>query len=183
MDGQDDEEFPGAAPEDLHNQLGVEGPIRAGGMYGAGHPSDEENETPSESSQMEQDEDWEDEPPRASASSQASASSHHSIQAAVATNIRHAPIKVPRSQSPFDSDADEYTFLQALDNAREAGFVPNGYGLREDEEGYERYNPDEVISVGKAKRVYMPLPEKIWGPRVIEWVQAVVGLTMHLEDE
>lgn len=190
----DPDEYYDVDPNVLHERLGVEGEVRRGGQSGAGHPSDEENDTPSATgseSEWEDDASHQDSESQASSSSSASTSSssgsdiHPSprkrIRRAVAGNTRHKAVKLPRRQSPFEDEDEEDDFLRNLDRARAAEAIPEGFGFLEGEEGYGDWDDVEYIQVGKVRRMEFRLVEEIWKPRIVQWVQAVQGLTLVLE--
>ncbi|TFK84420.1 hypothetical protein K466DRAFT_577313 [Polyporus arcularius HHB13444] len=88
-------------------------------------------------------------------------------------HVRHAPIPVPSSNSPF-SQENEQIFVQCLHAARAEELVPEGYGLTEAEWGNVFYGDDEEISLGRSgKKAVVELPFSVWFRRAVEWAQAL----------
>ncbi|KAG8923025.1 hypothetical protein FRC02_011448 [Tulasnella sp. 418] len=92
-------------------------------------------------------------------------------------NIRHAPVKVPRHQCPFDSNGLA-VLAELIGEATMEGVIPPGYGL---EEGFH-WEPVEYIPLGRRKQLEVQLPEKTWKHRATLWVRAVEIMTHALED-
>ena len=93
------------------------------------------------------------------------------------SHIRHDPVDVPDSRSPFSEDDDlEQTFFAALYALSDEPGLPEGYGLLPQEmaNGYEVV---EVIHSGRRgrKELSIDLPEQIWRPRTELW-----GKALHL---
>lgn len=102
------------------------------------------------------------------------------IEDAVNANTRHAPVKVPRVQSPFTEPDTEADFITALNNAREDDAIPSGFGLLVNEDGFGQWETSEYIKVGRVRHLKAILPESVWQPRVVQWVQALAGLEAFL---
>lgn len=67
------------------------------------------------------------------------------------------------------------------------GTIPDGYGLRTEEESYTLYETVEYLLVGKKRKkkthkCRVILPESVWLPRVILWVQAIECMYIVRED-
>lgn len=106
---------------------------------------------------------------------------HTEIQEAARVNSNTPAVRVPRIESPFDDPDVEQQFLHCLNAARAGDSVPDGYGLKEGEAGYDDYDPVESIGrVGKVTDAQVVLSASIWRPRIVEWVQAIEGLEMFL---
>jgi hypothetical protein len=57
------------------------------------------------------------------------------------------------------------------------GLVPPGFGLWDDEWGDYAYPSAEAIQVAR-KEAIIPLSLKIWYPRAVRWVCALIALTL-----
>lgn len=94
-----------------------------------------------------------------------------------AENIRHAPIKVARHQSPFESPEQEQIFFALLQVrlVADKDDLPEDYGIRPDEWDNEPHYPEvEVIRPGtRGKELPIILPREDWYPRAIVWAQAL----------
>lgn len=161
---------------------------------GAGHPADEVQSDVSESESDENADDLDGiagnspEPPSSPSSGMLSHSDdehQQRLEQLVAQHIRHPAIKIPKKNCPFDSPDDAEEFLERLATIHEEADIentPEGYHLRPDQPDYRPYNPLAYIEVGRAKRrVNVALPEAVWKPRIILWLQALEGLTLEME--
>lgn len=94
-------------------------------------------------------------------------------------------VQVPSSESPF-TEEDLEAFSLALSAVSMAGFVPNGYGLREDERESGSYPTVETLNSGRRGRreIVVGLPEHIWYSRALLWAQGldVLNRTLHTVD-
>lgn len=90
-------------------------------------------------------------------------------------HIRHPPIKVPRHNNPFSSQEQEEMFWQAVQDATDEGYVPQGYGVCPDEWEESIYPEIEVIRSGNRKRgeLEIMLPNSVWLPRATQWACAL----------
>jgi hypothetical protein len=122
--------------------------------------------------------DWE------SSNSEASLSSEDDVNERVQRQLNHKSAKVSRLVNPYASRNQEQQFWLALAHVQEHGLVPRGYGFRPEEEGYGCWNDIEYLTVGKkrsGKNHKCSLPQEIWHPRAVRWVQALEGMTASLE--
>lgn len=106
----------------------------------------------------------------------------------LASNIRHAPVKVARHYSPFNDSIVEAIFLQTLEAVlSEPQKLPEDYGILEEEWEDEDYPEIESIRPGTSgKELLIILPRVHWFPRAVQWVQALDLMTrcLHeMEDE
>lgn len=171
----DNDEFGGINLRDLNLYLGTHGRQRAS-------QEDEDGD----------DEAWEDEDEAAGSDSDFAFSHSSSVPSqgqdpnvirAVRGAVRHRSIRVPRIVNPFGRDEDaEDAFLRSLNRVRQDGAIPVGFGFSEFDEELDEYNPVEYIRVGKVRQMPISLSEDTWRPRIIEWVQALKGLTIVLEE-
>lgn len=145
------------------------GQPRPRGATGAGHASDDEAE--GEESDNHSELDLEEE-------------LENQIQADQAQNIRHAPVKVARHESPFDDVEQEDMFLELLDAViSQPEVLPADYGVLEDEWEDEDYPETETIRTGtNGKELVVVLPRDDWFPRAVRWAQALDLLTRVLEE-
>jgi hypothetical protein len=87
-------------------------------------------------------------------------------------------VNVGRVACPFD-DEERAEFLGQLSEVIEAHYIPQGFGVHEDEPDHQPYNPSGQLSVGHRRNIFLQvsLPESIWKPHIILWLQAVAVLT------
>ena len=90
-------------------------------------------------------------------------------------NVNHAAVHVSWSVSPFTSQVQEALFQQSLTQIQEAGTVPHQFGVLSSEWGDEGYPSRETLSMGRRsrKKITIELPQVIWLPRAIAWVQGL----------
>ncbi|KAJ6597751.1 hypothetical protein DFH09DRAFT_1304518 [Mycena vulgaris] len=106
------------------------------------------------------------------------------IEADLAQNIRHQPVKVARHHSPFEEHQSEDDFLDLLDALlAQPGMLPEDYGILEDEWEEEDYPEIEIIRPGTSgKEMVVILPRTEWFPRAARWAQALDLLTRCLHE-
>lgn len=80
--------------------------------------------------------------------------------------------RVPRIVCPFLDQEAVLAFQEAVQTAQTDGFVPSGFGLIEDEEDFEAWNPAFVIKVARKEEEIL-LPESIWRRRAVHWVRGL----------
>ncbi|KAG9123871.1 hypothetical protein FRC07_013677 [Ceratobasidium sp. 392] len=99
----------------------------------------------------------------------------HQLQSQQQKHVRHPPVKVPPSHSPFGSSDQEAVFWEALHEAEEEGYLPRGYGIHPDEWEGGTYPEIELIQTGRRKQgeIEVSLPTSIWFPRAITWAQTM----------
>lgn len=92
----------------------------------------------------------------------------------------------PDQRNPFvdrtEQENDLWVELRAKQEAQE---IPSGYGLISNEEGYSTYEVVEPLPLGSRKLnkyLHISLPEQVWLPRIILWVQAIEALYHILND-
>jgi hypothetical protein len=144
----------GVHPDVVNQYYGVRGreARRAAGQTGAGHPSDEEDES---------EEDWADLGER--------------IAEDQSANLHHEPVEVPEHADPFLSDEHRQAFHAALAVVREQGSLPVGYCLYDEELDTDGYPAYEIIKSGRhgTKELRVALPYFQWRPRAELWCQAL----------
>jgi hypothetical protein len=147
----------GWSPEEISEHYGVYGreSRRAPGQTGAGHPPDEDTDADG----------WVDEEPSTEAPATIPA------------------VNVPEPASPFVDADEENAFWAALAIQSEQGFIPEGYGIMEDEWEEGEYPTSEVIQVGRRRsgELYVSLPLDVWLPRAELWVRALNLMITALE--
>jgi hypothetical protein len=94
-------------------------------------------------------------------------------------HVRHPPIKVPRHHDPFNSSDEVNTFWEAVCDAEEEGYTPQGYGIHPDEWEEGVYPEIEVVRSGNRKQseLEIGLPSSIWFPRAVRW-----SCALHIMD-
>ncbi|EIM82167.1 uncharacterized protein STEHIDRAFT_114791 [Stereum hirsutum FP-91666 SS1] len=165
-----EEDQPGVNPTVLNEYYGVEGlpRRRPHGETGAGHPDDEADDTDNETDVQDD----------------LLGSIDDTLADDLEEHIRHDAIPVPPSSCPF-SPTSYAIFLAALDEIHAREVIPEGYGIMP-EEWAERYYPlSETITfgVGGKKKLKVILPEEIWWPRALAWVQGLDLMQTMLVDE
>jgi hypothetical protein len=99
------------------------------------------------------------------------------IAADINRNVHHEAVAVKEGDFPFQDDATFQVFEAAIAEMEARGLIPPGFGLRDDEWGDYGYPSAEVIQVAR-KEVIIPLSFKIWYPRAVRWVCALIALTL-----
>jgi hypothetical protein len=86
-------------------------------------------------------------------------------------------INTPDQRNPFINKPDKETELWTnLREKQENEIVPIGYGFTPDELNHHEYNSITELPIGTRRvKKYMRiiLPEKIWQPHIVLWVQAI----------
>ncbi|KAJ7577912.1 hypothetical protein C8J56DRAFT_710462, partial [Mycena floridula] len=61
----------------------------------------------------------------------------------------------------------------------ESGYIPESYNLRPEEWDEDGYPAFEIIRTGRTstKELRVSLPDEIWRPRALQWVQALDIMT------
>lgn len=186
------DDLEGIHPDVISRYYGTAGPEKRRGreQTGAGHynvddsddaaaADDSESEgssSTSDSSESESDSTFD------SDDSDSSSASEHDLDDHLAADqerhIRHAPIPVPSSKSPFTNTALEQVFWSSLNEVLEKDIVPGGYGLTEAEWEDGMYSDHECISLGRSgRKVSVALPPQIWWRRAVRWAQGLEILT------
>lgn len=86
------------------------------------------------------------------------------------------PIEVPKHADPFEDEALRDIFQRSLARLQATGDIPLGYGAHptewDDDTGYPSFG---VIQTGLSgrKELRIALPDSIWRPRSIQWVQGL----------
>lgn len=90
-------------------------------------------------------------------------------------------VKTPRLTNPFErTPAKENMLWQQLEAQQQNRVVPAGYGFLTGEEGYGAYDPVETLDIGVGTKKATPimLPEAVWLPRTVLWVQGLELMTL-----
>lgn len=96
-------------------------------------------------------------------------------------HIRHPPIPVPSSNSPFTSGAFEALFRESLNEVQRKDIIPDGYGVTAAEWEGGSYGDAEEIALGRSGRqASVALPSKLWWRRAVRWAQGLEVLTQVL---
>jgi hypothetical protein len=99
-------------------------------------------------------------------------------------NIKHSGARVARHESPFSNNPEgERLFMETISDICSAGLVPRHYGVHPNEVadagGYPTY---ETINYGaRGKALTIQLPEDVWFPRAVLWVQGLIVLRRHFQ--
>ncbi|KAJ4465421.1 hypothetical protein C8J55DRAFT_407249, partial [Lentinula edodes] len=154
------EDCPDVHVDLLNRCYGVHGkPIeRQTHQTGAGHPADEE-----ETLGTEEGKEW------------------HGIHGETDTDneewagiFNQEAIEAPKHADPFQSGYYRSAFTTALEQLKESGQIPTGYGIHHTEwdAGYPSFG---VIRSGRRgrKELRIALPDSIWRPRSLRWVQGL----------
>lgn len=141
----------GVSPEELANYYGVHGPTQDRRRGQTGAGHPQDENDSSDSSDDEQNEE------------------------------EVESVEVDESHPPFD-EHHLALFRDALRQVCDQGIIPEGYGVLEDEWGGDGYPTVETIQSGRRGRreITLGLPDSIWRPRAILWIQAVDIMTRIL---
>jgi hypothetical protein len=91
-----------------------------------------------------------------------------------AGNIRHAPVKVARHESPFQTNEQEDMFFSLIQAITAHDELPEDYGIQPDEWDGKHYPEVEVIRPStRGKEIPVVLPKETWFPQAVRWVQAL----------
>ncbi|KAJ6470290.1 hypothetical protein C8R47DRAFT_988786, partial [Mycena vitilis] len=106
------------------------------------------------------------------------------VQADLAQNIRHEPVKVANHGSPFDEVELEIHFLSLLlELVSEPDVVPEDFGILPEEWEDDDYPEVEVIRPGtKGKELAVILPRDEWFAKAVRWVQGLDLMTRVLHE-
>ena len=139
------------------------------GRSGAGHPPEEESDD------NRSDEDNRSDDSDRSVHSDGSFDIGQEIAEDQEHHIRHPPVPVPDSDSPFPDEDSTAFFTRALEAVLATDGVPEGFGVTSDELGEGGYDTQEVLYVGKrgGKELIVALPEHIWRARTEDWAKAL----------
>ncbi|KAJ7053516.1 hypothetical protein C8F01DRAFT_996534, partial [Mycena amicta] len=94
------------------------------------------------------------------------------IAEACSANLNHKPVPVPKHECPFGKDEKLMgLFSDALYKANASGFIPQGYGLLEDEWENGVYPSFEILKSGRrgGRQLRIDLPDVIWRARAELW--------------
>ena len=83
-------------------------------------------------------------------------------------NVRHEAAEVARNSLPLDSEQDLHAFALALEAALDSETYPAGFHLNEEYESFETYKTGR-----STKPLVIPLPYRVWFPRIIVWCKAL----------
>ncbi|KAJ7599816.1 hypothetical protein C8J56DRAFT_879593 [Mycena floridula] len=169
------DEFSGTAPSVLEHYYGTtRGSVRRRPhQTGAGHPADEESS--------------DEEITGDSSDSDSSASRSADLADQIAedhdSNFLHDAVDTPRRVNPFPEPTVRRIFEDALATITGAGHVPAGFGILPDEWEDGEYPSFEILRSGRrgTKELRISLPDTIWRPRAVQWVQALDIMTQLIE--
>ncbi|TFK82319.1 hypothetical protein K466DRAFT_500533, partial [Polyporus arcularius HHB13444] len=98
-------------------------------------------------------------------------------------HVRHPPIPVPDSTSPFSEETQEL-FFNCLQEVRTRGIVPQHHGVSSSEWFDGSYGDFETINFGRGGRQEeLELPFSVWWPRAVEWAQGLELMTALLIEQ
>ncbi|KAJ7582483.1 hypothetical protein C8J56DRAFT_791666, partial [Mycena floridula] len=116
--------------------------------------------------------------------------SEPSLNAQILESIEHQflpdEVHAPRHKNPFPTDDHTQCFIQGLQVIRDANHIPPRFGMLPEEwdedEGGE-YPTFEMLRLGRrsTKQLRIALPDHIWRPRSVLWVQALDVMIHILE--
>jgi hypothetical protein len=95
-------------------------------------------------------------------------------------HVRHDPVAPPDARNPFPNTDIQQVFERALKQVCEAGFIPSGLGVREEEWEEPTYPGFEALKVGRTKELVITLPIQVWLPRAALFAQGFEVLTRTL---
>lgn len=104
----------------------------------------------------------------------------------IRSKLNLTSVKTPQLLNPFEDRPDkEERLWRQLEFQQRSQFVPAGYGFRSGEPGNGQYDSVAILEVGVGTKKPMPivLPETVWLPRTVLWVQALEIMTsLMMED-
>lgn len=158
----------GLSAEEIGAHYGTDGLVqtRQPGQSGAGHLDDEDVPQPSDeeaSDEEDLDPDWQE--------------AEAQLGAGFSDKFLPDTVKTPKHACPL-TDEQKVVFAQALHEVSEAGIVPAGYGIRPEEWEDNEYPSYEVIRSNRRgqKDLRVALPDGIWRPRALLWVQSLATM-------
>jgi hypothetical protein len=91
----------------------------------------------------------------------------------------HPGVRTRRMACPF-SNSERDDFLQQLSHVIDNQQIPRGFGLLHDKPDFQPFDSAGRIPVGCRQNRFLQvsLPEVIWQPRIVRWVQAVALMTV-----
>ncbi|KAJ7685421.1 hypothetical protein DFH06DRAFT_968421, partial [Mycena polygramma] len=152
----------GIHPDAINQYYGVAGlpRTRRQNQTGAGHADDDASDIESDDDEL--------------APGDREAELENRIADDQAGNIRHAPIKVARHESPFETVEQEEMFFALVRAVTAQVDLPEDYGVQPEEWDVEHYPEVEVIRPGtRGKEILVVLPRETWYPRAVKWAQAL----------
>lgn len=90
------------------------------------------------------------------------------------------PVNTPSKRNPFVDPHREQLLWTRLGEDQRNRSIPNGYRLRPEENGYDEYESVELLPNGRRsskQKMRAVLPESIWLPRLVLWIQALEAMT------
>ncbi|KAF9066794.1 hypothetical protein BDP27DRAFT_1145645, partial [Rhodocollybia butyracea] len=168
LDHGANEDFPELDPSLLRRFYGVQGrPVqRQAHQTGAGHPIEEE--------QSDTDPEGEDDGSEwMGIDSEHPADEGHGLENE--EEEWHGVIDTPKYADPFQDDQTHLVFEAALARLNRSGQIPLGYGIHPSEWDSDGYPSVGTIRSGRkgTKRLEVALPDPIWRPRSVQWVQGL----------
>ncbi|KAJ7588356.1 hypothetical protein C8J56DRAFT_785861, partial [Mycena floridula] len=169
------DDYSDTAPSVLEHYYGTSrGSVRRRpDQTGAGHPPDEES--------------GDDEVVSNSSDVNASGSASNDLAQQVAKdhdfNFLHEAVDTPRRVNPFRDPIIRRLFEDALTTITQSGHVPAEFGIRPEEWEDGVYPTYEILHSGRrgTKELRISLPDEIWRPRAVQWVQALDIMTQLIE--
>lgn len=83
--------------------------------------------------------------------------------------VKTAPVMNPFSREPTKAQR----LWELLDRRQQERKTPKGYGFLPNEKNHRAYDPVENLGVGHVKKSAIILPESVWLPRTVIWIQAL----------
>jgi hypothetical protein len=104
----------------------------------------------------------------------------HHIASGQEQHIRHDPFDLPDAHSPFTSANVQEVFKETLAQVCQAGYIPAGLGVREDEWEDVTYPGFEILKVGRMKDIVISFPMSMWLSHAVLFAQALEVLSRTL---
>lgn len=94
-------------------------------------------------------------------------------------------INTPKHANPFLDEGLHAVFRQSLARLQNTGVIPVGYGAHPNEWGATGYPSFGVIQTGLSgrKELRITLPDSIWRPRSVQWVQGLYLMNQLLDTQ
>ena len=105
------------------------------------------------------------------------------VHAHVEREIKHRSVQIRRIKEPFDEEHQHALFTRIAERISQRR-TPRRFGLLLGELNYTPYQPLQMIAVGQnCNHLHqIKLPQKIWMPRVEQWVASIWELVEMQEE-
>ena len=101
------------------------------------------------------------------------------------SEFNQEPIDVPKHADPFQDEGLRTVFHRSLALLQDTGATPLGYGIHRTEWNDIGYPSFGTIRTGLSgrKELRIALPDSIWRPRSVQWVQGLYLMNQLLDEQ